>query len=100
MMDSAQTTPTAKTEVGASSGEESPPSIDQIAINTVRTLVMDAVQKANAGHPGAPLALTPAAYTLTAVTLGADQGRDEEIRLTPEKMVEAARQVIAKAKEN
>ena len=63
-MDSAQTTPTSKLQVGASPGGDSPPSIDQIAINTIRTLSMDAVQKANSGHPGTPMALAPVAYTL------------------------------------
>ncbi|HEX2392499.1 MAG TPA: transketolase [Solirubrobacterales bacterium] len=38
--------------------------IDQLAINTIRTLSMDAVQNANSGHPGAPMALAPVAYTL------------------------------------
>src|ERR1041384_7187156 len=38
--------------------------IDQLAINTVRTLTVDAVQAAQSGHPGAPLALAPAAYLL------------------------------------
>jgi len=38
--------------------------IDQLTINTIRTLSMDAVQKANSGHPGAPMALAPVAYTL------------------------------------
>ncbi|HZQ25366.1 MAG TPA: transketolase [Terriglobales bacterium] len=38
--------------------------IDTLAINTIRTLSMDAVQKANSGHPGAPMALAPVAYTL------------------------------------
>ena len=36
---------------------------DQIA-NTIRGLTMDAVQKANSGHPGAPMGLAPAAYVL------------------------------------
>src|SRR5947209_10667624 len=39
-------------------------SVDQLSINTIRTLAIDAVQKANSGHPGAPMALAPAAYTL------------------------------------
>jgi len=38
--------------------------IDQTAINTIRTLSMDAVQKANSGHPGTPMALAPVAYRL------------------------------------
>ena len=37
---------------------------DTLSINTIRTLSMDAVQKANSGHPGAPMALAPVAYTL------------------------------------
>jgi transketolase len=38
--------------------------IDQICINTIRTLSIDAIQKANSGHPGTPMALAPVAYTL------------------------------------
>ena len=38
--------------------------LDQLCINTIRTLSMDAVQKANSGHPGAPMGLAPAAYCL------------------------------------
>jgi transketolase len=37
---------------------------DLTCINTIRTLAMDAVQKANSGHPGAPMGLAPVAYTL------------------------------------
>ncbi|TWI52306.1 transketolase [Pseudomonas duriflava] len=37
---------------------------DQLCINTIRTLSMDAVQKANSGHPGTPMALAPVGYTL------------------------------------
>ena len=37
---------------------------DVLAVNTIRTLAMDAVQKANSGHPGAPMGLAPVAYTL------------------------------------
>src|SRR3954464_2308110 len=39
-------------------------SLDQLTINTIRTLAMDAVQQANSGHPGAPMALAPVAYVL------------------------------------
>ncbi|MBW2165140.1 MAG: transketolase [Deltaproteobacteria bacterium] len=38
--------------------------IDELCINTIRTLSMDAIQKANSGHPGAPMGLAPAAYIL------------------------------------
>ena len=42
--------------------------LDQLAINTIRTLSMDAVQKANSGHPGAPMGMAPMAYTLWTVS--------------------------------
>lgn len=38
--------------------------IDQLCVNTIRTLAMDAVQKANSGHPGAPMEMAPMAYVL------------------------------------
>jgi transketolase len=38
--------------------------VDQLAINTIRTLSMDAVQQAKSGHPGTPMALAPLVYTL------------------------------------
>jgi transketolase len=40
------------------------PDIEQLSINTIRTLAMDAVQAANSGRPGTPMALAPVAYTL------------------------------------
>ena len=39
-------------------------SIEQLSINTIRTLAMDAVQAANSGHPGTPMALAPVTYCL------------------------------------
>ena len=39
-------------------------SIDELCINTIRTLSMDAVQQAESGHPGTPMALAPVVYTL------------------------------------
>ena len=38
--------------------------IDQLSINTIRTLSMDAVQQAKSGHPGTPMALAPLVYTI------------------------------------
>ncbi|PYV97530.1 MAG: transketolase [Acidobacteria bacterium] len=38
--------------------------LDLLAINTIRTLAIDAVQQANSGHPGAPMGLAPVAYCL------------------------------------
>jgi transketolase len=40
------------------------PGIEKLAVDTIRTLAIDAVQKANSGHPGAPMALAPLAYAL------------------------------------
>ena len=37
---------------------------DQLCVDTIRTLSMDAIQKANSGHPGLPMAMAPAAYVL------------------------------------
>ncbi len=44
-------------------------SIQQLSINTIRTLSMDAVQQANSGHPGTPMALAPVAYQLWNYTM-------------------------------
>jgi transketolase len=41
-----------------------PVTIEQLSINTIRTLSMDAVQAANSGHPGTPMALAPLVYCL------------------------------------
>jgi transketolase len=43
---------------------ESGTQLDELCVNTIRTLSIDAVQKANSGHPGAPMALAPLAYVL------------------------------------
>ena len=40
------------------------PSIDQLCVNTIRTLSMDAVQQANSGHPGTPMSMAPIMYGL------------------------------------
>ncbi len=38
--------------------------LDQLCVNTIRTLAMDGVQKANSGHPGMPMGMAPAAYVV------------------------------------
>src|SRR4029079_3620121 len=40
------------------------PTLDRLAIDTIRTLSIDGVQKANSGHPGAPMGAAPMAFTL------------------------------------
>ena len=44
--------------------DKSPPSLSALAINTIRTLSIDAVQQASSGHPGLPLGAAPMTYTL------------------------------------
>ena len=48
--------------------------IDQLCINTIRTLSIDAVQQANSGHPGTPMALAPLIYTIWNRVLTFDPG--------------------------
>lgn len=59
-----------RTPVGAEGGRSNNP--DTLCINTIRTLVMDAVQNANSGHPGAAMSMAPIAYTLWQNTLNYD----------------------------
>ncbi|HJT35910.1 MAG TPA: transketolase [Pirellulales bacterium] len=49
--------------------------LEQLSINTIRTLAMDAVQAANSGHPGTPMALAPVVYTLWNRVLKYDPGQ-------------------------
>jgi len=50
-----------ESQVGANVSEQN---LDQLCINTIRTLSIDAVQQANSGHPGAPMGLAPVVYSL------------------------------------
>ena len=52
------------TEAAAASPILEGASIERLSIDTIRTLAIDAVQKANSGHPGTPMALAPVAYML------------------------------------
>lgn len=46
--------------------------MEQLAINTIRTLAIDAVQAAKSGHPGTPMALAPLVYTIWNRTMNFD----------------------------
>ena len=48
----------------ATTALQQPAMSDSLSVNTIRTLAMDAVQAANSGHPGTPMAMAPVAYTL------------------------------------
>lgn len=50
-------------------------STNEFAINTIRTLSMDAVEKASSGHPGTPMAMAPLGYTLWSRFLRYDPDR-------------------------
>ena len=52
-------------------------SIERLTIDTIRTLSMDAVQKANSGHPGTPMALAPVGYTLWSQFLRYDPAKPD-----------------------
>jgi transketolase len=62
--------PVKKTAAGSSragvnvSQPKSQQDLDQLSINTIRTLAIDGVQQANSGHPGAPMGLAPVVYSL------------------------------------
>ncbi len=53
------------------------PASDKTCIDTIRTLSMDAVQKANSGHPGTPMSMAPVAYTLWQEMLTYDPARPD-----------------------
>jgi len=61
----------------ADSGERVSPSIDELTINTIRTLTMDAVEKAQSGHPGTPMGMAPVGYILWSRFLRYDPDRPD-----------------------
>jgi len=61
---SSQTAVPAQQQEQAIADAKAQQQLEQLCINTVRTLSMDAVQKANSGHPGTPMALAPLAFVL------------------------------------
>lgn len=61
---SAQYQPSRATSDKIDAHSSSTVQIDELCINTIRTLSIDAVQQANSGHPGTPMALAPVVYTL------------------------------------
>ena len=65
------------TRAGAASSIAEDGSIERVSIDTIRTLAMDAVQKANSGHPGTPMALAPVAYMLWRDFLRYDPARPD-----------------------
>src|SRR5579863_4641760 len=56
--------PTASTHPRSRSAADSCEHLDRLCIDTIRTLAIDAVQKAQSGHAGAPMGIAPVAYTL------------------------------------
>ncbi|MGN6376942.1 MAG: transketolase [Sphingomonas sp.] len=65
-------TDTATTDTSPNDQFREDGSPERLAIDTIRTLAMDAVQKANSGHPGTPMALAPVGYTLWSKFLRTD----------------------------
>lgn len=72
------------------------------SINSIRALAMDAVEQAQSGHPGTPMALAPAAYVLWPVVgiegFGASAPSDrlyQEFKLTPEQVAATAKRLLA-----
>jgi len=62
--ESSTAVPDRKTQMAADPVERASPSIDELTIDTIRTLTLDAVERAASGHPGTPMGMAPVAYTL------------------------------------
>jgi len=64
MVDSAETATAPRSASSSAPSSPSGQSLEDLCINAIRVLAMDAVQKADSGHPGTPMALAPLAYVL------------------------------------
>ena len=64
MVDSADTATAPRSASSSAPSSPSGQSLEDLCINAIRVLAMDAVQKADSGHPGTPMALAPLAYAL------------------------------------
>jgi transketolase len=69
--------PDRRTNMAADTATRASPSIDEITINTIRTLTMDAVEKAQSGHPGTPMGMAPVGYVLWSRFLRYDPDRPD-----------------------
>jgi transketolase len=67
--------------------------MDELSVNTIRTLAMDAVQRANSGHPG-----TPVARMETFVASAPLKELQKKFGFTVENIVEAAKQQLAQSR--
>jgi transketolase len=66
--------PVTDTAINVAQGVSGIPDVDTVAINTIRALCMDAIQRADSGHPGTPMGVAPVAYTLWQRFLRFDPG--------------------------
>jgi transketolase len=69
--------PDRRTNMAADTATRASPSIDEITLNTIRTLTMDAVEKAQSGHPGTPMGMAPVGYVLWSRFLRYDPDRPD-----------------------
>ena len=69
--------PGRRMEIAAGPGDRASPSIDELTINTIRTLALDAVEKAESGHPGTPMGMAPVGYALWSRFLRYDPDRPD-----------------------
>ena len=69
--------------------------LDELCVNTIRFLTLDAVEKAKSGHPGMPMGMAPAAYTLWTRHLKFNPGPSHLAQPRPVRPLGRARQHAA-----